>query len=59
MYGIGPILIILELIPAVILLEPDKLVRIIFPYINRHGSHTVMFGFIIKEIFASSLESCS
>ena len=46
---LGPFLIICGLIPAAILLKPDKLVRTIFPYINRHGSHTVMFGFIIKE----------
>lgn len=46
---LGPFLIICGLIPAAIKLKPDKLVRIIFPYIKRHGNHTVMFGFIIKE----------
>ena len=30
-------------------LEPDKLVRIIFPYIRRSGDSTVVFGYILRE----------
>ena len=48
--------IILPVIPAVIaglvgwyVLKPDKMVRIMFPYIRRNSNNTVMFGFILKE----------
>ena len=39
------------MILAGVLLKPDKLVRTMFPYINKHGNNTVMFGFIIKDVY--------
>ena len=48
---VGPLIVVLGMILAGVLLKPDKLVRTMFPYINKHGNNTVMFGFIIKDTY--------
>ena len=38
---------VIVLLVGCCVLRPDKLVRIIFPYIRRNGNNTVVFGFIL------------
>ena len=50
---VGPLFVVVGMFVAGMCLKPcpDKLVRTMFPYINRHGTQTVMFGFIIGKVY--------
>ena len=50
---VGPLFVVFGMFVAGMCLKPcpDKLVRTMFPYINRHGTQTVMFGFIIDKVY--------
>lgn len=46
---IGSLLVAAGMIAAGLILKPSKAVRTMYPYINRHGNKTVMFGYILKK----------
>uniref|UniRef100_A0A1X7TKX1 Uncharacterized protein n=1 Tax=Amphimedon queenslandica TaxID=400682 RepID=A0A1X7TKX1_AMPQE len=50
---VGPLIVVVGMFIAGMCLKPspDKLVRIMFPYINRHGTQTVMFGYVIGRVY--------